>query len=145
MNEVDGHCGICGAACAVRVHLEGGRIVRLSPRPDHPHGITCRRITRVEDIVYAPQRLLYPQRGSGPRGRRSLARIGWEEALDQVVQGLRETARRYGPEAVCLYTGRGTFEQSLWEMLSPAGVRETSAWSLLFPFGSPNTTGRSPS
>ena len=141
MNEVDGHCGICGAACAVRVHLEGGRIRRLSPRPDHPHGITCRRITRVEDIVYAPQRLLYPQRGSGPRGRRSLARIGWEEALDQVVQGLREIARRHGPEAVCLYTGRGTFEQSLWEMLSPAGVRETSAWSLLFPFGSPNTTG----
>jgi coenzyme F420-reducing hydrogenase beta subunit len=47
MNEVDGHCGICGAACAVRVHLERGRIRRLSPRPDHPHGITCRRITRV--------------------------------------------------------------------------------------------------
>ena len=42
---------------------------------------------------------------------------------------------------MCLYTGRGTFEQSLWEMLSPAGVRETCAWSLLFPFGSPNTTG----
>src|SRR5271169_626193 len=43
--------------------------------------------------------------------------------------------------AACLYTGRGTFERSLWEMLAPAGVRETSAWSLLFPFGSPNTTG----
>ncbi len=40
-----------------------------------------------------------------------------------------------------MYTGRGTFERSLWEMLAPAGVRETCAWSLLFPFGSPNTTG----
>jgi anaerobic selenocysteine-containing dehydrogenase len=29
----------------------------------------------------------------------------------------------------------------LWELLSPAGVRESSAWNLLFPFGSPNTTG----
>ena len=140
-SEVDGHCGICGAACAVRVHLQGGRIRRLSPRPGHPHGITCRRIRNVEDIVYAPQRLLYPQRGTGPRGRRSLQRIDWDTALDEIAEALRRVARRHGPEAVCIYTGRGTFEQSLWEMLSPAGVRETSAWSLLFPFGSPNTTG----
>jgi anaerobic selenocysteine-containing dehydrogenase len=139
--QVDGHCGICGSACAVRIHLQKGRIRRLTPRPDHPNGITCRRITRVQDIVYSPHRLLYPQRGTGPRGQRSFQRIGWEEALDGVASALRETSRRYGPEAVCIYTGRGTFEQSLWEMLSPAGVRETSAWSLLFPFGSPNTTG----
>lgn len=139
--QIDGHCGICGSACAVRIHLEGGRIRRLTPRPGHPHGITCRRITRVEDIVYAPERLLYPQSGSGPRGKRSLRRISWDSALDQTAEALRQVAGRHGPEAACLYTGRGTFEQSLWEMLSPAGVRETSAWSLLFPFGSPNTTG----
>ncbi len=139
--QVDGHCGICGSACAVRIHLQKGRIRRLTPRPNHFHGITCRRITRVQDIVYSPHRLLHPQRGTGPRGQRSFQRIGWEEALDSVASSLRETARRYGPEAVCIYTGRGTFERSLWEMLSPAGVRETCAWSLLFPFGSPNTTG----
>lgn len=139
--QVDGHCGICGAACAVRIHLEGGRIRRLTPRPDHPRGITCRRINRVEDIVYSPLRLRYPQRGTGPRGSRRFERLSWDEALEQCARQLREVAERYGPESVCLYTGRGTFEQSLWEMLSPAGVRETSAWSLLFPFGSPNTTG----
>jgi anaerobic selenocysteine-containing dehydrogenase len=77
----------------------------------------------------------------GTRGRRQLQRIGWDEALDRTAGALQDIARRYGPEAVCLYTERGTFEHSLWEMLSPAEVRETSAWSLLFPFGSPNTTG----
>jgi anaerobic selenocysteine-containing dehydrogenase len=138
---VDGHCGICGSACAVRVHLEDGKIQRLTPRPNHPHGITCRRITRVHDIVYSPQRLLYPQRGAGPRGKRQLARISWDEALDHTAEVLKDTAHRYGPEAVCIYTGRGTFEEPLWEMLSPADVRESSAWNLLFPFGSPNTTG----
>ncbi len=138
---VDGHCGICGSACAVRVRLEDGKIQRLTPRPKHPYGFTCRRITRVHDIVYSPQRLLYPERGTGPRGKRQLERISWDEALDHIADVLKDIARRYGPEAVCIYTGRGTFEEPLWEMLSPADVRETSAWNLLFPFGSPNTTG----
>jgi anaerobic selenocysteine-containing dehydrogenase len=78
---------------------------------------------------------------TGARGENSFLRIGWDEALDTLAARLRDIAARFGPRAVCLYTGRGTFEQSLWEMLSPAGVRETCAWSLLFPFGSPNTTG----
>jgi anaerobic selenocysteine-containing dehydrogenase len=138
---VDGHCGLCGAACAVRIHIEGGRIRRLTPRPDHPRGATCRRVTRVEDIVHSSRRLLYPHVGEGPRGKRALRRVDWDEALDTAARRIRGIAERHGPEAVCLYTGRGTFEQSLWEMLSPADVRESSAWSLLFPLGSPNTTG----
>ena len=138
---VDGHCGLCGAACAVRIHLQAGRIRRLTPRPDHPRGATCRRVTRVEELVYSPRRLLYPQLGSGTRGRRTLRRVSWEQALDRSAQAIRAIVRRYGPEAVCLYTGRGTFEQSVWEMLSPAEVRESSAWNLLFPLGSPNSTG----
>ncbi len=89
---VDGHCGICGSACAVRIHLEDGKIQRLPPRPNHPHGITCRRITRVHDIVYSPQRLLYPQRGTGPRGTRQLSRISWDEALDHTADVLRDIA-----------------------------------------------------
>ena len=138
---VEGHCGLCSSACAVHIHLEGERLRRVTPRPDHPYGVTCRRSTRAEDIVYASQRLLYPQAGFGPRGRREFRRIGWEEALDSTTKSLRGIAEEYGPEAVCIYTGQGTFEQSLWQMLSPAGVPETSAWNLLFPFGSPNTTG----
>jgi len=138
---IDAHCGLCGAACAVQVHLEGGRIRRLTPRAGHPRGATCRRVNRVEDIVYSPQRLLYPQIGTGPRGGRSLRRASWDEALDATAAAVRRVAEQYGPEAVCLYTGRGTFEQSVWEMLSPADVRESSAWDLLFPLGSPNTTG----
>ena len=67
---VVGHCGLCSSACAVRIHLEGERLRRVTPHPGHPDGITCRRSTRAEDIVYASQRLLYPQAGFGPRGRR---------------------------------------------------------------------------
>jgi anaerobic selenocysteine-containing dehydrogenase len=93
------------------------------------------------EIVYSPDRLLYPLKRTGPKGSNQFERISWEEAMDTIVSKLYDMKARHGARSVCLYTGRGTFDQSLWELLSPADTRETCAWDILFPFGSPNTTG----
>ncbi|GAB4542803.1 MAG: molybdopterin-dependent oxidoreductase [Anaerolineae bacterium] len=138
---VPGLCGICPAGCGVNIFLEDGRISRVAPLKDHPQGICCPRGAHAAEIVYSPDRLLHPLKRVGPRGAGDFERTSWDEALDILAAHLRRIAGEYGPQAVCMYTGRGTFERSLWELLSPAGVRETSAWNLLFPFGSPNTTG----
>lgn len=61
-------CGICAAGCTVDIHLVDGKIERLTPTQNHLHGIICLRGTRVAEIVYAPDRLLYPQRHVGPHG-----------------------------------------------------------------------------
>ncbi len=140
-STIDGHCGLCQAGCAARISLRAGRIRSLKPLPGHPQSILCRRSRHAAEIIYSPHRLLHPLRRVGPRGSGRFERVGWDEALNTVATRMLEISAAHGPEAVCLYTGRGTFELSLWEMLSPAGVRETSAWNLLFPFGSPNTTG----
>ena len=134
-------CGICDAGCGVRVHLENGRLERLTPLPDHPQGIVCPRGTHAKEINYSPDRLLYPLRRSGAKGEGPFERISWDEAYDAVVAGLKGVAERNGPAAICMYTGRGAFEQSLCDIFAPAGTNESSASSLLFPFGSPNTTG----
>jgi anaerobic selenocysteine-containing dehydrogenase len=158
--EVAGLCGVCPAGCGVNITLEHGRISRLAPlkslsvsqpmshkneAPDsltsHPQGICCPRGVRAPEIVYSPNRLLYPLRRVGPRGGGQFERVSWDEALDTVAELLQGVARRYGPQAACVYTGRGAFERSLCDLLTPAGVRISSAWNLLFPFGSPNTTG----
>lgn len=134
-------CGICDAGCGVDVYLEDGMIQRIAPLPDHPRGSCCPRGMRSREIVYSEDRLLYPMKRIGPKGTDALERITWDEALDTIVSRLRQVADDYGPEAVCMYTGRGNFEQSLMDTFAPAGTRESSASSLLFPFGSPNTTG----
>ena len=121
--------------------MENGRISRTAPLKGHPQGMCCPRGTHAPEIIYSPDRLLYPLKRTGPRGTGQFVRASWDEALDTIASQLRHIGDQYGPQAVCMYTGRGTFERSLWELLSPAGVRETSAWNLLFPFGSPNTTG----
>jgi anaerobic selenocysteine-containing dehydrogenase len=140
---IPGMCGICPSGCGVDVHLVDGKIERLTPRREHPLGIVCPRGLRAPEIVYSPDRLLYPQRRVSPRGQADgrFERISWDEAYELLVARLRQTAAAYGPEAACIYTGRGNFEFGLNESFAPAGTVESSANAVLFPFGSPNSTG----
>jgi anaerobic selenocysteine-containing dehydrogenase len=134
-------CGVCPSGCGVNVHLVDGRIERVTPLKEHPQGIVCPRGLQAKEIVYSPDRLLYPQRRRGERGSGKFDRISWNDAYDIIVEKLNEIASLYGPEAVCIYTGRGNFEFGLNEAFAPLGTVESSANAVLFPFGSPNTTG----
>ncbi len=134
-------CGVCSEGCGVEVHLLDGQIERMTPLKDHPLGIVCPRGTRAREVVYSPDRLLYPQRRVGAKGEGKFERITWDEAYDLIVENFTRIAREQGPQALCMYTGRGNFEFGLNETFAPAGTVESSANAVLFPFGSPNTTG----
>ncbi len=134
-------CGICPTGCGVNVHLIDGRIDHLTPLKNHPMGIVCPRGQQAREIVYSPDRILYPQKRVGARGSGEFERISWDEAYEVIVANLHRIAGEYGPEATCIYTGRGNFEYGLNEAFAPKGTAESSANAVLFPFGSPNTTG----
>jgi anaerobic selenocysteine-containing dehydrogenase len=136
-----GICGICPAGCGVNIHMVDGRIDRLTPLKGHPNGIVCPRGLRAREIIYSPDRLLYPQRRVGERGAGEFERITWDDAYEIMVDNLLRIAREHGPEALALYTGRGNFEFGLNEAFAPAGTIESSANAVLFPLGSPNATG----
>lgn len=134
-------CGVCPAGCAVQVYLKDGKIERQAPLIGHPQGTICPRGMAAKEIVYSPDRILYPQRRVGARGENKFERISWEEAYQVMVAKLHSIRDQYGPEAVSIYTGRGNFEFGLNESFAPSGTVESSANAVLFPFGSPNTTG----
>jgi anaerobic selenocysteine-containing dehydrogenase len=138
---VTGLCGICPAGCLNQIHLVDGKIERIQPLNDHPYSIVCTRGAQAKEIVYSPDRLLYPQRRVGRRGEGTFERITWDEAYDFIVNKLNKIADQYGPQAAAIYTGRGNFELGLNEAFAPSGTVESSANSVLFPFGSPNSTG----
>jgi anaerobic selenocysteine-containing dehydrogenase len=138
---VVGLCGICPAGCLNNIHLEGGKIQRLQPIKGHPHSMVCTRGAHASEIVYSPDRILYPQRRIGKRGEGKFERITWDQAYSAIVEGLHTIAHQYGPQAAAIYTGRGNFEFGLNETFAPSGPVESSASAVLFPFGSPNTTG----
>ncbi len=133
-------CGVCPAGCGVDVHLVNGEIDRLSPLKDHPQGIICPRGQAAREIVYSPDRILYPKKRAN-QGSDQFERISWDEAYEIMVSKLRRIAAEYGPESLCIYTGRGNFEYGLNEAFAPAGTAESSANAVLYPLGSPNTTG----
>ncbi len=138
---VVGLCGICPSGCLNQIYLQDGKIERMAPLRDHLDSSLCARGSRAKEIVYSPDRILYPQRRVGPRGAGRFERITWDQAYEHIVGKLGDISQQYGPEAAAIYTGRGNFEYGLNETFAPSGTVESSANAVLFPFGSPNTTG----
>jgi len=134
-------CGICPSGCWVEARVEDGRLMEVRPQQGAPEGMFCRLGERSPEIVYSEHRLRHPLRRTGPKGTYEFERISWDEAFEEITGKLLATKQKYGPEAACIYTGRGSFELSLCDIFQPKEAAVSSASSVLFPFGSPNTTG----
>lgn len=136
-----GICGICPAGCWVEVRVEGGRLAEIRPDAGHPLGMICERGRHAASIVHSEHRLTHPLVRRGPKGSFDFERTTWDGAYDAIAGALHRIKAESGPEAVAIYTGRGSFELSLCDVFQPRGVAVSSASSVLFPFGSPNTMG----
>ena len=136
-----GLCGVCPAGCWIEARIEDGKLHELRADSSHPLGMICRRGQHAAEIIYSENRLKYPMRRTGAKGRHAFERISWDQAYEIIVENLNRIKTKSGPEAVSIYTGRGAFELSLCDMYQPKGVAVSSASNILFPFGSPNTMG----
>jgi anaerobic selenocysteine-containing dehydrogenase len=93
------------------VTVEDGRAIRVAGDPDHPYtrGFLCAKVNRYVDRTYHRDRLVRPMRRIGPKGAGKFAPISWDEALDEVAEGLRAIARSEdGPQAILPYSYAGT-------------------------------------
>ena len=136
-----GICGICPAGCWVEVEKQDGKIVNVRADDSHSLGMICRRGEHAPEIIYSEHRLRHPMKRVGPKGTHEFERVSWDAAYELIVEYLNRIKSESGPEAVAIYTGRGSFELSLCDMFQPKGVTVSSASNVLFPFGSPNTMG----
>src|SRR5688572_15426008 len=97
MEEVRRHKTVCTHdcpdACSVLVTVEGGRAVRFEGDPEHPftRGFLCGKVGAYQEVVHSPDRILYPLRRSGPKGKGEFERISWEEALGTIAARIRST------------------------------------------------------
>jgi len=91
----------------VLVYVKDGTIVKIEGDPDFPtnHGAMCSKGLAFKQLVYHPDRLKYPLKRAGKKGEGKWERISWDEALDTIVNKLKEVKREYGAESIVLAQG----------------------------------------
>jgi DMSO reductase family type II enzyme molybdopterin subunit len=106
------HCVDCFPSnCRYRVFVKDGKVVREevpNPRPDRPapKGFPddsprgCNRGAAWSAQLDAGDRLLHPMRRVGERGSGEWERITWDEALDEVADGIIDAIAEHGPHTV---------------------------------------------
>lgn len=128
-------CMWCKGECGVLVHTKDGRLVKVEADPDYPNKIYpppkgCVRRKAAAEFIYHPDRVRYPLKRVGERGKGQWEKITWDQALDEIAEKLTEIKEKDGPEA--LATAIGTYRTCL------------EYWSrFLNLYGTPNNLGQS--
>ncbi|UCC25637.1 MAG: molybdopterin-dependent oxidoreductase [Gemmatimonadales bacterium] len=97
----------CYSTCTLRVEVQDGRVRRIEGHRGNratPEG-PCLKGLSYAERVHSPERILHPLRRTAGG---SFARVGWDEALDELTQRLQEVRTRHGPRSVLYYSASGT-------------------------------------
>jgi anaerobic selenocysteine-containing dehydrogenase len=106
-NVVKSACGFCGMGCGILIHMKDGKPVKVEGDPDNPNnkGTLCVKGEASLEIFNHPDRLKYPMKRVGEKGKATFQRISWDEALDILATRLTEVKNKYGAEAVTFIRG----------------------------------------
>ncbi len=82
-------CWQCVSRDAIVCYVEDGRLVKIEGNPEsiRNRGKICAKGQAGINIVYNPDRLLYPLKRVGNRGEGKWQRISWDEALNLLING----------------------------------------------------------
>jgi len=132
--KIAAFCTQCRSRCGCIAEVNEGRLLKITPLPGHPSGDQlCPKGRAAPELVYHPDRLLTPMRRSAPKGSADpkWQSISWDEALDSIVQKMRDIAASDGPE------------QTAFSVTTPSGshISDSINWieRLIRAYGSPNT------
>lgn len=133
MSEVHTFCRICESLCGLRATVEGDRVTRLRPDPEHvaTAGFACPKGLRQHELYGGPDRLTAPMRRT-PDG---FVPATWDEALADIGQRVRALRADHHPDAVAMYVGTAAgfstlhpvFAQAFMEGLGSASLYATAS------------------
>jgi anaerobic selenocysteine-containing dehydrogenase len=96
---IKGCCPLdCQDTCSWVAHVEDERVVRLEGAREHPftRGTLCAKVNDYFERTYAPDRLLYPLRRTGPKGSGVFERITWDQALSEIAERFAAVIDEHG-------------------------------------------------
>jgi anaerobic dimethyl sulfoxide reductase subunit A len=79
----------CAGHCLLEAHVKDGRVIAITTDDsEEPELRACLRGRAYRQRLYTPDRLLYPLKRIGERGKGEFRRISWDEGLDMVASEL---------------------------------------------------------
>ena len=125
-------CCACSQQCGLLVHLNDKVITRITGDKSHPSsaGFICPKGTHAHELHYAADRVHVPLKRVGRRGSGEWEEIGWDQALDEIADKIRQLVESDGEETIA--HSIGTLHGADW------GIGER----FMNLFGSPNTVGQ---
>ena len=82
-------CWQCVTRDGIIGYVEDGRLVKIEGNPELPrtNGKLCARGQAGVNVIYNPDRLLFPLKRVGKRGEGKWQKISWDDALDLLING----------------------------------------------------------
>ncbi len=101
-------CQLCPAGCGILGEVVDGRLVKIKGNPKHPNnlGKICARGYAGINLLYDPDRLLYPLKRTGARGEGKWTRISWSEALQEISSRLKKLKETNQTESFWIELGQ---------------------------------------
>ena len=121
-------CGMCFSCCGILVHVKKGRAVKIVGDPQSPvnKGSICLKARSALEMLYHPQRLIFPLKRTGARGQGKWEKISWEEAFEYTAYHLNQAKKEEGPHSVAVIQG------------TTKGLIDVYTERLVNAFGTPN-------
>ncbi len=116
----------CSGMCPLKVHVKGGVITAIESDEEFR---ACLKGRAYRQRVYAPDRLLYPLKRVGERGKGEFERISWDEALDTVATEIKRVRQSYGPAAVFHLAFMGDYDYLLGRYLTETMLSKSGGYS----------------
>ncbi|WP_136796683.1 molybdopterin-containing oxidoreductase family protein [Desulfosediminicola ganghwensis] len=142
-----GICEMCFWRCQLIGKKRDGRLIKLEGNPKSIDNGTsiCARGNAGIKLLYDPDRLKYPLKNVGERGKPVWKRISWEEALAECSSKLKGVVDKYGPQGIAVFphgsTAKypmhffertvGTHNVSEASFFQCRGIRDTAYWATI--------------
>ena len=96
-------CRICEASCGLLAQVDGDRVLKLAPDPEHvvSRGFACVKGVRYTEIHESSDRLRAPLKRVGDR----FEEISWEQAFEEIGAKVRSLRAQHGNDSVGMYVG----------------------------------------
>ncbi|MEX2175450.1 MAG: molybdopterin-dependent oxidoreductase, partial [Pirellulaceae bacterium] len=109
-------CGYCSTGCGLKIHLQDGAAINLSPDADYPVnlGMACPKGWEALSVLNSPERATTPLLRGGEGSGAALQPVSWERALTTFCQRFKAIIAKHGPGSVAfLSTGQIPTEEML--------------------------------